>query len=132
MRVTESGSIILSIKPLYWERIVKGEKTFEYRRRVAGRRIDRIYFYVSAPIKKILGYADIAGTLADEPSSLWELTQYASGIYREHFNCYFYGCKIGYAYSLRGVVVFEEPKDLSEFGLKRAPQSFAYVKEDVK
>lgn len=38
-------------------------------------------------------------------------------------------CKIGdnYAWHISDLVIFDEPKELSEFGLKRAPQSWQYV-----
>lgn len=49
--------------------------------------------------------------------------------YEKDYFAYFDGCKRGYAYGLGIIAVFENPKELSEFGLKRAPQSFAYVKE---
>ena len=128
----KTDRIILSIKPLYWERIVKGEKQYEYRRRLANNSINRIYFYVTAPVKKVMGFTDVVCGLADNPDSLWERTKHASGISRQSYNCYFYGCDRCYAYGLGAVGVYEIPKELGAFGLKRAPQSFAYVKEEEK
>ena len=126
----KTRDIILSIKPLYWERIVKGEKQYEYRRRLASKSVDRIFFYVTAPIKKVMGFTQVLFELSDTPDSLWERTEHASGISRQNYNCYFYGCDRCHAYGLGAIAVFENPKELSEFGLKRAPQSFAYVKEE--
>ena len=128
--MSKSDSIILSIKPMYWERIVKRTKQYEYRRRLASKSVDRIYFYVTAPIKKVMGYAELWGSYADLPGYMWERTKYVSGISEEDFFAYFNGCKRAYAYGLDAVTVFENPKELSEFGLKRAPQSFVYVNEE--
>ena len=137
----EVRDIILSIKPVYWERIVGGEKKYEYRRKIViVPEIRRIYFYVTAPVKKVMGYAEVVGNaIALTPEDLWDATEEGSrGIEKEAFLAYFdgidenfYGHPIG-AYQLGAVTVFPEPKDVSEFGLKRAPQSFAYVKEYAK
>ena len=131
MSAIKSESIVLSIKPIYWERIVKGEKLYEYRRRLASKSIDRIYFYVTAPIKKVMGFTQVLFELSDTPDSLWERTSHVSGISEEDYFAYFDGCKRGYAYGLGVIAIYENPKELSEFGLKRAPQSFAYIKETV-
>lgn len=137
----EVRDIILSIKPVYWERIVCGEKKYEYRRKIViVPEIRRIYFYVTAPVKKVMGYAEVVGeALAFLPEDLWRMTKdEGPGISEEAFFEYFkgidednYSTGIG-AYKLGAVTVFPEPKDVGEFGLKRAPQSFAYVKECMK
>ena len=36
----------------------------------------------------------------------------------------------GYAWHISDLVIFDKPKKLSDFGLKRAPQSWCYVEED--
>lgn len=38
--------------------------------------------------------------------------------------------KSGYAIYISNLEIFDIPKELSEFGIKRAPQSWMYVKED--
>ena len=35
--------------------------------------------------------------------------------------------KVGYAWYIEGLKVFDKPRELKEFGLKRAPQSWCYV-----
>ena len=61
------------------------------------------------------------------PEELWEQTKEQSGISKTFFDAYFSGRKIAYAYKLGKVKVYEQPKDLIEFGLKSAPQSFVYI-----
>lgn len=51
------------------------------------------------------------------------------GISKDEFDLYFQDKKIGYAYKLGKVKIFDEPIDLNYFGLKAAPQSFAYVND---
>lgn len=77
---------------------------------------------------KVIGEAEILDVLALSPDELWEETKEFSGITKGFFDNYFKNRKIAYAYKLGKVKVYDEPKDLSEFGLKSAPQSFAYAK----
>lgn len=37
---------------------------------------------------------------------------------------------IGYAWHIDDLVIFDEPKELSDYGVKRAPQKYCYVKGD--
>ena len=37
---------------------------------------------------------------------------------------------IGYAWDISDLEIFDNPKELSDFGLKRAPQSWCYVEEE--
>lgn len=39
------------------------------------------------------------------------------------------GTKLGYAWHISDLEIFDEPKELDEFGLKKAPQSWCYVEE---
>ena len=80
------------------------------------------------PIKKVVAEAEILEVLALEPSKLWDETKEYSGITKEYFDDYFKNRKIAYAYKLGKIKVYAEPKALREFGLKKAPQSFAYAK----
>ena len=127
----DTRSILLSIKPVYWTRILSGEKTFEYRRRLANWSLRNILFYVTAPVGKVMGYADCCGVMSADPVHLWCWSHKHAGISKEDFFSYFDGCdpkKCG-AYMLRNVVAFDPPKELGDFGLRRAPQSFAYIDE---
>lgn len=121
-------TIIISINPEYVRGIVNGSKRYEYRTKVAKKDIDRLIIYATSPIKKVIGEAEILGVLALSPNDLWEETKEFSGITKGFFDNYFKNRKIAYAYKLGKVKVYDEPKDLSEFGLKSAPQSFAYAK----
>ena len=80
------------------------------------------------PIKKVVAEAEIVAVLALDPNALWEKTKEYSGITKKFFDEYFKNRKIAYAYKLGEIKVYDEPKALAEFGLKSAPQSFAYAK----
>ena len=121
-------ALLLSIKPEYVEKILQGEKKFEYRKRLAKEDVSYIYVYSTAPSMKVVASVHIEGHLSDSPTALWEKTKAAAGISRAKFRDYFRGCKTAYAYKLGKVEVFESPKNLSDFGVTVAPQSFVYIK----
>lgn len=121
-------ALLLSIKPEYVEKILHGEKKFEYRKRLAKEDVSYIYVYSTAPSMKVVASVHIEGYLSDSPTALWEKTKAAAGISRAKFRDYFRGCKTAYAYKLGKVEVFESPKNLSDFGVAVAPQSFVYIK----
>ena len=121
-------ALLLSIKPEYVENILQGEKKFEYRKRLAKEDVSYIYVYSTAPSMKVVASVHIEGHLSDSPTALWEKTKAAAGISRDKFRDYFRGCKTAYAYKLGKVEVFESPKNLSDFGVAVAPQSFVYIK----
>ena len=121
-------ALLLSIKPEYVEKILQGEKKFEYRKRLAKEDVSYIYVYSTAPSMKVVASVHIEGHLSDSPTELWEKTKAAAGISRAKFRDYFRGCKTAYAYKLGKVEVFESPKNLSDFGVAVAPQSFVYIK----
>lgn len=120
--------IIVSINPEYVEKILSGEKKFEYRTRVAKQQVDTLIIYATKPIMKVVTEAEILGVIATSPEELWNQTKNQSGITKSFFDEYFKDKQVAYAYKLGTVKVYEKPKSLLDFGLRMAPRSFAYVK----
>lgn len=120
--------IIVSINPEYAEKILSGEKKFEYRTRVAKQQVDTLIVYATKPIMKVVAEVEILGVIATSPEELWNQTKNQSGITKAFFDKYFKDKQVAYAYRLGEVKVYERPKSLLDFGLRMAPQSFAYIK----
>ncbi|MEY8367684.1 hypothetical protein AALA24_02840 [Anaerovoracaceae bacterium 42-11] len=120
-------AILLSINPQYVERILSGEKKYEYRKKLARKDIDTIYIYSTFPLMKVVASVQVMGNLSASPTALWERTKKNAGITRAKYREYFHGCKRAYAYELGEVNIFDPPLTLSEFGLDIAPQSFRYI-----
>ncbi len=120
-------AIVISINSEHVDKIIKGSKKYEYRRKIAREGVDKLIIYATAPIKKVVAEATVIDILALPPGALWEETKEYSGISKEFFFDYFKGKDIAYAYKLGEVRVYDEPKSLSDFGLKGALQSFAYA-----
>ena len=121
-------TILLSIKPKFVEKILNGEKCFEYRKRIPEHSIDKLIIYSSSPVCKVVGEAEIEKILFDTPENIWHITKYQSGIGSEFFFEYFKDKKVAYAYKLKNIKKYFPPRKLSDYGLKTAPQSFSYIK----
>lgn len=120
--------IIISINPEHVNNIINGTKKYEYRTKAAKKNVNKLIIYETMPVKKVVAEAEIVEVLALEPNALWEETKDYSGITKKFFDGYFKNRKVAYAYKLGKINVYDEPKSLNEFGLRTAPQSFAYAK----
>ena len=118
----------MSINPRHVNSIINGSKRYEYRTRIASKDVNKLLIYETAPIKKVVAEADVIEVLSLDPNTLWEQTKDYSGISKEFFDEYFKNRSVAYAYKLGKVKVYDEPKSLIEFGLRTAPQSFAYAR----
>ncbi len=126
-------NVLLSIKPKYVEKILNGEKRYEFRKSSfkEPEAVDKIYIYSTSPEKKIVGYFILDKIIEDEPESLWERCKAHSGVDEEEFFDYYRGKEKGIAMKINDTEGFEEPfdpyEDLNNFV---APQSFHYVEDD--
>ncbi len=120
-------TILLSIKPEYSERILSGEKKFEFRRKCASRTVSKILIYTSAPKMKVVGEVEVKGVLSSSPDKLWKETSCFAGISQKKFMDYFSKKENAYAYQLGKVKKFKQEKSLSDYGIKTPPQSFVYM-----
>lgn len=123
--------VLLSIKPEYAEKILLGEKRFEFRKSVfKNPEVRTVVIYATMPIGKIIGEFDFDEVLSDEPKEIWTLTSKFSGITKKFFNEYFDGKKLAHAIKVSRVRRYETPislKSLIPSGM--APQSFCYIKD---
>ncbi|WP_454961699.1 ASCH domain-containing protein [Eggerthia catenaformis] len=122
-------SILLSINPEYVEKIMNGSKKFEYRKRECKRKIDRIVIYSTAPVKKIIGEAEVEKVLVDSLEKIWKITKDFSGIDKIFFDSYYRDKDYAVVYQLKNIIEYASPRDLSEYGISNAPQSFQYIQE---
>lgn len=126
-------NVLLSIKPKYVEKILDGEKRYEFRKKgfKNPEEVDKIYIYSTSPEKKIVGYFVLDEMIEDKPENLWKRYKDHSGIEKEDFFEYYKGKEKGVAMKINRIEGFKEPIDpyenLSDFA---APQSFYYVEED--
>ena len=93
----------LPIKPIYAERLVSGEKFFEYRRRPISPDVTHIIVYASSPLKKIIGVVEVRQVHSGAPSATWVETLHGAGITEQEFHSYFAGRTIAYAIEIKPI-----------------------------
>lgn len=121
-------SVLLSIKPKYADLIFSGEKLYEFRRTIfKNRKIKKVVVYASSPTSKVIGEFEIDGILSLELSELWDKTMTYAGIDKDFYDEYFDGKEFGHAIKIKKVTRYKTHKDLCEFSIKYAPQSFVYL-----
>jgi predicted transcriptional regulator len=123
--------VILSIKPEFVEKILKGEKKFEFRRHIFKKNVDKVIVYASSPVKALIGEFTIDEILENRVDLLWELTKKNSGISKEFFYKYFNNKNTGYAIKIKNFLKYEHPINLSSVGINYPPQSYVYIKDSI-
>lgn len=122
------SKILMSIKPVYVEKILSGGKHFEYRKTLPKKNgIDKIIIYSSSPVKKVVGEVKVKNILVENKEVLWNKTKEKSGTTKEFYDSYFKDKEIAIAYELGEVKIYNPYKELSNFGINFAPQSFIYL-----
>ncbi|MCA8316360.1 ASCH domain-containing protein [Burkholderia multivorans] len=121
--------VLLSIKPEYADRILSGEKRFEFRKAVfKNSNVRTVVIYATMPVGKVVGEFEIDSILKESPSKLWRTTREYSGITKAFFETYFRGRKAGYAIGVKTATRYETPLELQAVipgGVP--PQSFRYL-----
>jgi predicted transcriptional regulator len=123
-------TFVLSIRPVYVQRILSGEKTVELRRRFpypAGN--CRLLLYSTSPVQAIVCEAELKEVSHHSLRSLWKQFSDAIGVTRNEFNAYFAGLDTGYALHLSKVRAIARPLHLSDLARDYAfhpPQSYCY------
>ena len=119
--------ILISIQPKHVQNILCGAKKYEYRKAVAQQEVSSLLIYETTPTMMVVAEVEVLDIVAASPADLWNQTKESSGISKEFFDKYFDGRDIAYAYKLGNIKVFKNPKLLSDYGVKHAPQSFLYI-----
>ena len=122
-------AILLSINPIHVENIMNGTKRYEFRKKACKRHVDKILIYSTNPIMRVVGEAEVEDVLIDSPEVIWEKTEEKSGIDKSFFNQYYEIRDQAVAYKLKNVVKYASPKELKEYGISNAPQSFQYIED---
>ena len=136
-------AVLLSIRPIYCNLIIAGRKRIEVRKTFP-RKLERpftCYIYCTQGTYKELGdYSDyiykrrmkvigefICNGLMRPFQSL-NLMSIESCVSLEDLYLYSNG-KTLYGWRISNLKIYDQPKELSEFGIKKAPQSWCYVKK---
>ena len=117
----------MSIKPEYVDKIFSGEKKYEYRKRLCKEKIDTIIVYSSSPIQKVVGELKIKQVLYDKKNVIWNKTNKYGGITKIKYDNYYENCDYAVAYEIEKAILYDKQKDLKDFNVRTAPQSYVYI-----
>lgn len=121
------STILMSIKPEYVDKIFSGEKKYEYRKRMCKEKIDRIIVYSSSPIQKVVGELKIKQVLYDKKNIIWNKTNKYGGITKTKYDKYYENYDYAVAYEIEKEILYNKQKDLKDFNVKTAPQTYVYI-----
>lgn len=126
-----SMKILLSIKPQYVEKIISGEKRYEFRKKEFKRKdIDTIVVYSSGNVKKLVGEIKFKRILSDIPYLIWRKTHAQSGMTEESFMRYYMNKEKAYAIVIDTFLPYKEPVEIeAKYPGVKAPQSYRYIDE---
>ena len=126
-----TDTIILSIHPSHIEKILSGEKRYEYRKRIPTD-IRYIVVYATAPIKMIVAFIEIGSVIKGTPKEVWNKTKNHAGISEDFFMHYFADYRDSYAIKFKAVHELQSPKPLTDLKDQIcAPQSYSYLRESL-
>lgn len=128
-----SKAALISIHPEYVDKIMSGEKRFEFRRNWATTPVEYLVIYATAPVQRIVAMAKVGRTIRASKSRLWEISREGgAGISRDKLFSYLNGKSEAVALELVShIEIAEQPDPRTIFGKKFSPpQSFRYLTEN--
>lgn len=121
--------LLMSINPQHVDNILAGTKRYEYRKTKCKEPVDAIIIYATAPIMKVVAEVEVLDVIEDSPKIVWNMTYESAGIEKHFFDTYYAGRNKAVAYVLGKVKRYKYPQFLSDYGIKAAPQSYVYIRE---
>lgn len=122
--------VLLSIKPEFAEKILLGEKLFEFRKVLPRtHKLTTVVIYATMPVGKVVGEFKVGEVLTDTPKKIWDSTRLSAGISKKYFNEYFTGKDLAHAIGVKSARRYKKPVNLCKYvpsGV--APQSFCYIR----
>lgn len=127
----KSDTILISIHPVYVDKILSGRKKYEFRKRFP-EGVRYMLVYTTSPVKKITVLVEIAYVIKDSPNNIWRKTSKDAGVTRKFFEAYFKNKTNAYAVRFKEIHKLEKPLSITDIkGVKAAPQSYIYIKNTI-
>ena len=119
---------LMSIKPVFADRILSGQKKVEFRRTRFARAVSHVVIYATSPRNKVIGFFEVVEVDKGPPDELWARYADIGGIEEPEFRAYFGDESQGFAIRVGRVVGLSAPIALENVGVAgSAPQSFRYI-----
>lgn len=121
-------NLIISIKPQFVEKILSGEKKYEFRRRIYTKEVEKIYIYQTLPDAGIVAFFKPGEIIKDTPKNLWDSLKEVSGTTEESLMTYLHDKDEAYAIEIVDLKIFDEP--FIPEGIP-VPESYTYIDYDL-
>ena len=120
--------VLLSIKPEFSNKILSGEKKYEFRKQKPKEAFNRVYIYESSPTKTIVGWFNVKNIISGSPEEIWAICNGDGGIEKERFMAYSHEKEIIHAFEIDKITRFDTPVNPYELNSDFfPPQNFAYL-----
>ena len=132
-------NVILSIHPKWAKLIYEGKKTVEWRKnqplysKFEFHWIDNVFLYETAPVRKVTGLIKLSAIRKMDVRKWFQHDNECLELMEkgcvpvEDLLKYQADKDALYAWMISATKCFVTPKDIADFGLKRAPQSWCYT-----
>ena len=131
------NSILFSIKPSYADKIFKGDKTIEIRRKFSNKWIGhKACVYASSPVSGIVGEVKIDDVIVDEPECIWTKYESEIGCSKDQYDEYVGTASEVYAIRLTNVNSYKHTINLDDTSIwsekkLTPPQSYSNIYPDT-
>lgn len=127
----KSDTIIISIHPVFVDKILSGKKKYEFRKHLP-KDVRYMLVYTTSPVKRITALVEIDSIITDTPDIVWRKTRKQAGVSKVFFDSYFRNKPIAYAAKFKRVHELSTPILINNLkGIKNAPQSYIYLQEPI-
>jgi predicted transcriptional regulator len=132
---SSSNKLLFSMRPEYADRVFKGQKQVEIRRRFSEKWLgSKVVVYGTQPLGALMGEVTVSGVTPGSPSNIWERFGGRVGCSREEFAGYVGNASQVYAIELNDATPYLCPLSTNEIARMidvdelRPPQSFLELK----
>lgn len=123
--------ILISIRPLYANKIFHYNKSVELRKKFTKKKVKRAWVYSSAPVQKILGYFTLEKVDFDTIDRIWDKYFMKIGITEKIYLDYYLGKTEGVALVIDNVIQLKNKIDPYKiFDNFRPPQSYKFLSNE--
>lgn len=118
--------VLLSIKPIYANKILNWEKLFELRKSIPKEKFDTIVIYSSSPEKKIIWEFTVDKIIYEDIDKLRNLVKDKACVDKQFFDEYFKWKEKWYAIKVKEAKRYKESLPITTY-TRFPPQSFLYI-----
>ena len=106
--------LLMSIKPKYAYKILKGNKKYELRKKCDGINYGtKVIIYATSKVKAIVGEFKVGKVYKMKVKELWNFVKDHAGVTKEEFDNYFKRSEYGYAIEILDPITYSTPLPLA-------------------